>query len=104
MNRFKVDKASADAFETLWKTRESYLDEVDGFVAFHLLRGPDRDDHILYSSHTVWRDHEAFIAWTKSEAFRKAHATAGDGSIRSLYNGAPEFEGFTVIQELTPSP
>jgi hypothetical protein len=36
----------------LWVTRQSHLDEVKGFLAFHLLRGPERDDHVLYSSHT----------------------------------------------------
>jgi hypothetical protein len=45
MNRFKVIKEERKAFEDLWVTRESHLDEVKGFRAFHLLRGPERDDH-----------------------------------------------------------
>lgn len=100
MNRFKVTKDTAKAFERLWNERESYLHELSGFVAFHLLRGPEREDHILYSSHSVWRSKAEFEAWTKSEQFRKAHANAGSSSIRPMYLGNPEFEGFTVVQEV----
>ena len=100
MNRFKVTKDTAEAFEQLWKSRDSYLDELAGFIQFHLLKGPEREDHILYSSHTVWNTFEDFQNWTKSEQFRKAHANAGNSSIRPLYLGHPEFEGFHVIQEL----
>jgi hypothetical protein len=28
---------------------------VPGFVEFHLLKGPEAEDHTLYSSHTVWQ-------------------------------------------------
>jgi len=35
MNRFKVIKEERKAFEDLWVTRESHLDEVKGFRAFH---------------------------------------------------------------------
>jgi heme-degrading monooxygenase HmoA len=50
MNRFKVIKEERKAFEDLWVARQSH--EVSGFQAFHLLRGPEREDHVLYSSHT----------------------------------------------------
>ena len=46
-------------------------------VEFHLLRGPEAEDHTLYASHTVWESKRAFEDWTRSEAFRKAHAQAG---------------------------
>src|SRR5690606_28220871 len=52
MNRFKIRKGSETAFEQVWTNRESYLDSVPGFVEFHLLKGPDADDHTLYASHT----------------------------------------------------
>lgn len=100
MNRFKVTKETAAAFEQLWRQRESYLHELDGFEGFHLLRGPERDDHILYASHTQWRSYADFLAWTKSEQFRKAHANAGNSSIKPLYLGHPEFEGFFAVQEV----
>jgi heme-degrading monooxygenase HmoA len=53
MNRFKVIKEERKAFEELWVTRQSHLDEVKGFRVFHLLRGPEREDHVLYSSQAV---------------------------------------------------
>jgi heme-degrading monooxygenase HmoA len=53
---------------------------------------------VLYASHSVWRSQKRFEAWTRSEAFRKAHAGAGSG--KPLYFGHPEFERFTVLQEV----
>ena len=98
MNRFKVAPGSEAAFEELWTTRDSHLRDVPGFVEFHLLRGPEKEDHVLYSSHTIWADHGAFEAWTTSEAFRAAHRNAGDN--RAMYLGHPEFEGFSVVQTI----
>jgi heme-degrading monooxygenase HmoA len=96
MNRFKVLKGSEKEFENVWLSRETYLNELPGFIEFHLLRGPEREDHVLYSSHTVWRSFAEFEGWTKSEQFRKAHAGAGGN--KPLYQGHPEFEGFHVLQ------
>ncbi len=96
MNRFKVANGSEADFETMWTSRDSHLREVPGFEEFHLLKGSQRDDHVLYASHTIWADYAAFEAWTKSEAFRAAHRNAGDN--RPLYLGHPEFEGFEVVQ------
>ncbi|MEM1132720.1 MAG: antibiotic biosynthesis monooxygenase [Pseudomonadota bacterium] len=97
MNRFKIIKGEEEAFETVWRNRDSHLDNVPGYRDFKLLRGPEREDHVLYSSHTVWESEEDFIAWTKSEAFRMAHKNAGAN--RPLYLGHPEFEGFSVVLE-----
>lgn len=95
MNRFKVALGSETDFEQVWAKRDSQLETVPGFREFHLLRGPERDDHTLYASHTVWESESAFQDWTRSEAFRKAHQDAGDN--RKLYLGHPEFEGFAVV-------
>jgi len=100
MNRFLVPKDNGAAFEELWLNRDSYLNEMPGFVEFHLLRGPEKDDNILYSSHTAWRSKADFEAWTKSEAFRAAHARAGGGT-KKLYDGHPQFEGFEAVQTLS---
>lgn len=96
MNRFKVLRGSETAFEEVWTSRETHLPSVPGFVSFHLLRGPERDDHTLFASHTIWRDKADFEAWTRSDAFRRAHASAGGN--KPLYLGHPEFEGFEVVQ------
>ncbi len=95
MNRFKVVPGQEEAFEEVWRGRDSRLSEMEGFKTFHLLRGPKRDDHTLYSSHTVWESQEAFEAWTKSQQFRDAHKNAGQN--KPLYLGHPEFEGFTAV-------
>ena len=98
MNRFKVKKGAEEDFEQVWLNRESHLEDVPGFVEFHLLKGPERDDHVLYASHSLWQSQEAFEAWTRSDAFRKAHAGAGGN--KPLYLGHPEFEGFSVLQTI----
>jgi heme-degrading monooxygenase HmoA len=98
MNRFQVKRGSEEAFERVWLNRDSQLNTVPGFVEFHLLKGPEADDHTLYASHTIWQSRQAFEAWTKSEAFRIAHARAGNETTGPLYQGHPKFEGFEAIQ------
>lgn len=98
MNRFKVAKGSEADFETVWRSRDSHLNSMPGFVEFHLLKGPDREDHTLYSSHTVWQSREDFENWTKSEAFRLSHKNIGQN--KPLYLGRPEFEGFESVLKL----
>ena len=39
MNRFKIILGKEKEFEEVWRTRETYLDEVKGFNEFHLLKG-----------------------------------------------------------------
>ncbi len=97
MNRFQVRKGAEADFERLWASRESYLSQVDGFIEFNLLKGPEAEDHCLYASHSRWTSRAAFEAWTRSEHFRAAHARAGNASGESLYVGHPRFEGFEVI-------
>jgi heme-degrading monooxygenase HmoA len=96
MNRFRVAKGSEAAFEQVWLSRDTHLDKVPGFAEFHLLKGPEAEDHTLYASHTVWENRAVFEAWTKSEAFRAAHSRAGDN--KPLYLDHPQFEGFEVRQ------
>ena len=99
MNRFSVRPENATAFEELWLGRDSHLKGLPGFVEFHMLRGPENDGTVLYSSHTVWESEEAFRGWTKSEAFRAAHKDAGQ--TRKLHEGHPVFEGFETIQTIS---
>ena len=98
MNRFQVRRGHEDEFETVWKQRDTHLAGVPGFVEFHLLRGPEAEDHTLFASHTVWASKADFEAWTASDAFRKAHASAG--SQKDLYLDRPHFEGFQVVQRI----
>lgn len=95
MNRFKIAPGKEDEFIDVWKSRDTFLDKVPGFKEFHLLQGPTNEEFTLFSSHTVWENESDFIDWTKSEAFKKAHANAG--SNKSLYLGPPQFEGFRSV-------
>lgn len=98
MNRFTVPLTNAQEFEALWLNRESNLKEMEGFVEFHMLKGPEVDGRIVYASHTVWASEDAFRGWTKSDAFRASHK--GAKNTAKLYEGTPIFEGFTAIQRI----
>lgn len=100
MNRFKVARGSEAEFEHVWRSRERRLDEMEGFRDFHLLRGPQHEDHTLYASHTVWASEADFVNWTKSEQFRAAHRNAGSAANKPLYVGHPQFEGFTSLEDM----
>ncbi|HHZ08570.1 MAG TPA: antibiotic biosynthesis monooxygenase [Rhizobiales bacterium] len=98
MNRFKVRTGSEEAFETVWKNRDSTLAGMKGFRAFHLLRGPvnEAEGYTLFASHAVWDSEDDFRAWTRSDNFRAAHENAGRSKV--LYVGRPDFEGFSVVE------
>ena len=98
MNRFKVILGREKAFEEMWLQRESHLHKRPGFVAFHLLRGPVREDYALYSSHTTWANKTRFEEWTKSEEFAAAHKNAHRGA--AFMAGPAEFEGFEVAMSI----
>lgn len=95
MNRFRIARGKEAAFVEVWKQRDSYLDDVPGFKEFHLLQGDSTDEHTLFASHSVWESRDAFEAWTRSEAFRKAHS--GAGSTRELHVGPPHLELFDAV-------
>lgn len=100
MNRFKIRPGRETDFETIWRERESRLREMPGFREFRLLKGPEHDDHTLYSSHVIWESRADFEAWTKSDQFRVSHRSAGKRDGESTILGAPQFEGFeTVLHE-----
>lgn len=95
MNRFRIALGKEQEFIDIWKNRDSQLESVPGFKEFHLLQGPSDEACTLFTSHSIWQSGEDFANWTKSEAFRQAHANAG-GS-RDIYLGPPQFEGYEVV-------
>ncbi|PPR11493.1 MAG: Heme oxygenase (staphylobilin-producing) [Alphaproteobacteria bacterium MarineAlpha11_Bin1] len=95
MNRFKIVLGKEEEFERIWAVRDTYLEDVTGFIKFHLVRGKTNENHTLYASHSTWSSEDDFVNWTKSDQFRKAHKGAGIHS--GVYLGHPEFEGFEVI-------
>ena len=40
MNRFKIVPGMESEFEAIWKSRNTYLEEVPGFIRFNLVKGP----------------------------------------------------------------
>jgi heme-degrading monooxygenase HmoA len=99
INRFKVHAGQETAFEDLWLNRDSRLGELDGFIAFHLMRGETKDDRTTYLSHTTWRDEVAFQGWARSQAFRSSHKGAGGHS--AIYDGPPVLETYVTLQSIT---
>lgn len=98
MNRFRVVPGFEETFENIWRERKSQLNELPGYIEFHMLKGQKSEDHTLYASHTVWASKEDFTNWTKSEQFRAAHAKAGgENRAKVEYLSGPHFEGFDVI-------
>ncbi|MBV1905960.1 MAG: antibiotic biosynthesis monooxygenase [Pseudomonadales bacterium] len=95
MNRFKIAKGFEAGFEKIWRERDTFLSEVPGFKSFSLLKGEDYEDHALYASHSVWDTRDSFQAWTKSDAFRKAHQQAS--APKGTYLGHPVLETFEAI-------
>jgi heme-degrading monooxygenase HmoA len=95
MNRFKIALGFEDGFEKVWRERDSYLSEVEGFVSFNLMKGMATEEFVLYASHSVWQSKEAFEAWTDSEHFRKAHAQAS--APKGTYLGHPDLELFDSV-------
>ena len=97
MNRFRITTGREDDFIDIWKNRETHLDTVLGFKEFHLLRGAGDESATLFVSHSIWETRDAFEAWTKSDAFKKAHANAGSAKSEGIHQGPPQFEGFESV-------
>lgn len=95
MNRFRIAKGREEEFIAIWRDRDSRLAEVPGFKTFNLLQGPSDETATIFVSHSLWENTEAFQAWTRSDAFRAAHAGAGDH--KGMYLGPPQFEGFVTV-------
>lgn len=94
MNHFTVNPERSGEFEEHWRKRETYLREVPGFLRFALLRG---DEPGQYVSHSTWESRSAFEAWTRSEAFRKAHAQAR--TPEGILVGHPHLELWEAVIE-----
>ena len=73
MNTFTIDDSRMNEFETIWKSRERHLKEMEGFLEFKLLKGEAKEGQREYISHSAWESKEAFWAWTESEQFHCIH-------------------------------
>ncbi len=91
MNQFQVAPNKGEEFEQIWRERETYLNEVPGFVHFALLRGDNEGE---YLSHSTWESRDAFVAWTESDAFRRGHA---QGSLMGILQGPPQVRLYEAV-------
>ena len=79
-----------------WKDAGVRTKDVDGFLEFKFFRLDSKEEgYVLFSSYAVWENKEKFLAWTKSEHFRKSHATGVAN--REMYVEHPHLECFDVL-------
>ena len=67
MNRFKIVICREKDFERIWKERETHLDDVSGFLEFHLVKGGTEETHTLYASHSTWKSQTDFVKHIKEQ-------------------------------------
>jgi len=91
MNRFRVSAGREADFERTWRERKSYLGGVPGFVQFALLRDEGSGEYV---SHTTWRDRDAFVEWTRSDAFAAGHR---QGPVTGLLEGPPQLSTYEAV-------
>ncbi len=90
MNNFRVVSGREGDFETTWRTRESHLADVPGFLRFHLLREAEGE----FISMSEWATREDFVAWTQSENFAAGHR---QGSLAGVLQGPPVAKLYQVV-------
>jgi len=91
MNRFKIVSGREVDFETTWKERETYLQGVEGFVQFALLKSDSPGEYV---SHSTWESREAFMGWMQSPAFAAGHR---QGSLAGVLEGPPQVSTYEAI-------
>ncbi len=96
MNRFRIAIGREETFIDIWQDRDTQLKTVPGFISFNLIEGDSDEEATLFISHSSWESDKDFLNWTKSDAFRQAHANAG--KTKAIYLGPPKFEGFDVVR------
>ena len=87
-NRIPVAPGWEEKFEERFRERAHLVDASPGFVRNEVHRpkpmkldhstgewSPDEDAEAYYEVKTWWASFEDFVAWTKSESFRKAHGS-----------------------------
>ena len=98
MNVVSAAEGKAAEFEEAFRTRESHLAGVDGFLGFELLRREGQNEYLVSSR---WASREAFQAWLRSDAFRKAHS--GDAGSRGQLSHGNEVRTYEVLQSEVPA-
>ena len=108
-NRIPVAEAYAVDFEDRFRQRIGLIDGSPGFIRNEVHRprpmkfsrelgtwSPDPDKSGFYEVKTWWASMDDFIAWTRSESFRLAHA---DRPPKEMFSGPSEL----LIHEVVTS-
>ena len=90
MNKIPVAEGREEAFMERFRSRAGLVDGEPGFVRNMVLRPLKGDYHVVM---TFWESLEAFQAWTRSEAFRKAHERVPPAD---MFKGRNELEVYDV--------
>mmetsp|Transcript_6176 Transcript_6176/g.13446 ORF Transcript_6176/g.13446 Transcript_6176/m.13446 type:complete len:153 (+) Transcript_6176:20-478(+) len=90
-NVFKVKQESYTDFENVWKSRESHLKEMPGFIRFAMMKCTNIPGK--YVSETHWANKAAFENWAKSSQFQASHAQPLQGAQTKRPNTMAMLEG-----------
>jgi len=71
-NRVPVTPEFTEQFEESFRNREGTVENHPGFLRMELLRPEDPEGVYIVLTH--WRSKEDFVAWMRSDDFRKSHA------------------------------
>ncbi len=95
-NRIPVHPDQAQAFEERFAERLGLVDQMEGFVAYRLLRPTKAEDP--YVVLTFWESEELFRAWTQSDNFRQQHTQ--DRKLSSdAFTGPVKLEVHEIVQQ-----
>ena len=71
-NRVPVTPEFAERFEESFRNREGKVENHPGFLRMEVLKPEDPEG--VYVVLTHWRSKDDFVAWMRSDDFRKGHA------------------------------
>jgi len=94
-NRFKIAEKLNDVFEELWRSRDSFLQSMTGYISFNLIKVQLNKGSTRYISHSKWKSKNAFTAWTRFKEFSAASQAVTKTSC--IFKNHPTFEGFEVV-------
>ncbi|UJF24446.1 antibiotic biosynthesis monooxygenase [Suttonella sp. R2A3] len=97
MNRFKIKPQYAEAYVDVWQEAQVRVADVDGFLEFKFFRldSDKPSEYVLFSSYAVWENKDKFLAWTRSEHFKKSHRSGANN--RHMYVEKPHLECFDAL-------
>ena len=94
-NRIKVKTGYGDTLEQMFKARGAVQDHP-GFISFELWKMRNTPEHEEFLVVTHWETEEHHHTWTRSDAFRSAHA----GGPPDFLLGPREFHTYEVAHTL----